>query len=446
MRKRIYRVGSSRSFTRVLSIVAVAVVAFTALELFFVQQSFAGIVCCTNSTFTDCRCDSSIACNISSGGKFYGTRFGTKTCWNYSKIGAGSTITSTLVCDEADNVNAPGNIIVDPLDLTSFSQNARLFCEAHGDTGFCDFEITYKREAGPLPTTVPLAVCTDNPGGSGTNDDTSTLTYEAFCEDVASGNPKERLTVDGKFTCGTAQNPGPGNLPLFCDNDPDCILNVGIAVTQGQITQQLCNDLFGAGGQVLSYSQTVKGLNCGADATDRQIIDIVGPDIQYCSGLTFDDAAVNCAADTVEPTGPTGSANAESAAQFEVTFSPTTLNINCGTNNNDTWHFTITANQHLTDLNRIHVPSLAVEGKLLVAQLGGRCDPVNEKVVPNTRTCHVSACQIDPAKTDLGTVVCNTNPKGRADLTVTGTLDTLDGLAIFGEDLNHKTTGQCRPL
>ena len=46
MKKLLYRLPSSRSFTRLFSILAVAVVAFAALELLFVQQALAGIWCC----------------------------------------------------------------------------------------------------------------------------------------------------------------------------------------------------------------------------------------------------------------------------------------------------------------------------------------------------------------------------------------------------------------
>ena len=47
MKKLLSRLPSSRSFTRSLSIMAVAVVAFAALELLAAQQALAGIVCCT---------------------------------------------------------------------------------------------------------------------------------------------------------------------------------------------------------------------------------------------------------------------------------------------------------------------------------------------------------------------------------------------------------------
>jgi hypothetical protein len=428
MKKLLSRLPINRSLTRPLSTVAVAVVAFAAMQLLAAQPAFAGIVCCTNSSGGDCLCDSSTACNITKNGKFYGTRVGTRLCWNYSKLGASSTITSTIVCDPLDNVNAPGNITVDPLDLTSFSQNALLACEvtdsvpARNDTGVCQLELSYTRSDG-------LAQCTNNPGNPGPNDDTSTLTYAGFCTDVGSGAPGSRLQVAGKLQCGEDFNPGAGNLPLFCDGNPDCVLNLGIADTQGK-----CDDLFPAvtglgAGQVLGFSQTVEGLNCGTDGTDRQVINIVGPATQYCTGGTFNEAAVDCTPGTVLRAG---GATAESAVQFDVTFSPTTLNVTCGPNNNDTWHFTILGNQHL-DVARINPLSLKVEG-----EGGVFCDTAN--VAQNTLTCHIKGCQKDPNLKDLGPVIkANRNPDGTVDLTVTGSL--ASGTAIFGEDINHKTSG-----
>jgi hypothetical protein len=451
MRKQLYRVVSSRSFTRFLSLAAVAVAAFAALELLVAQPAHAGIVCCTNSAKTDCLCDSSTVCNITRNGKFYGTRDGLRTCWNLNSYGSASQIKSEIVCE---NVNGNGTTI---LDDTSFTQSALLFCEvknsSHDDTGFCQYDLKYSRSNPALKTCTP----------DGAN---SVATWQAFCSEATGSNPQ--LTVEGTVKCPAtlqppapagdcADSPGGCGQPLFCGNS-DCILNLGIAEAQGK-----CSTLFPAGtaltppvpglleGQVLGFSQTVEGPGCLPDnevlAFDLQDA-TTNQGTRYCSGGTFDNAPVDCTPPgNQEPL--TGLGLAQTSVQFDAKFTPTALNINCGTNNNDTWHLQISANQHLTDLERIQVNSLAVEGKLLVAELGGHCDPVNTTVTPNTLTCHVSACQQDPLKVDLGTFVCNTNPRGRADLTVTGLLDDPDpekGIPIFGEDVGHKTTGQCRPL
>jgi hypothetical protein len=437
MKAQLYRVASSRSFTRFLSIVAVAVVAFAALELLAVQPALAGIVCCTNSAKTDCLCDSSTVCNITRNGKFYGTRDGLRTCWNLNSYGSASQIKSEITCE---NVNGTGTTVLDP---TSFTQTALLFCEvtnsSHSDTGFCQYDLKYSRSNPELRTCAP----------DGAN---SIATWQAFCSEATGGNPQ--LTVEGTLKCpATLQPPAPAGdcaispggcgLPLFCDAKADCILNLGIAEAQGK-----CSTLFPAdagllAGQVLGFSQTVEGPGCGPD---NEVLAFGSLDaVRYCTSGTFNNAP----GDPVDCTPPgnqeplTGLGLAQTSVQFDVTFNPPTLNINCGTNNNDTWHFTITANQHLTDLTRIVPASLAVEG------VSGQviCDDVTPTAT--TRTCHINACQQNPDLQDLATVVCNTNPKGRADLTVTGLLDDPDpqnGIPIFGEDLGHKTTGQCRPL
>jgi hypothetical protein len=450
MKELLYRLPSSRSFIRLLSTLTFAVVAFAALELFFAQQALAGIVCCTNSAKTDCLCDSSTVCNITRNGKFYGTRDGLRTCWNLNSYGSASQIKSTITCE---NANGTGTTT---LDLTSFTQNALLKCEVtdslHDDVGLCQFDLQYSKSG--------LRTCDNN--------NPSTATWQAFCSEATGGNPA--LTVTGTLKCPATLQPPPNGsacapgtefgdspngcgLPVFCDGQQDCILNLGIdGVSPGQ-----CATVFPVGtelvppvpgllaGEVLRFSQTIQNSGCGPD---NQVLAFgLLETNRYCSsGLFANDPGlpVDCTPNQGPPL--TGLGLSQSAVQFDVKFFPTSLNINCGTNNNDTWHFDITANQHLPDLTRIVVDSLAVEGKLLKAELGGDCDPVNTTVVPNTRTCHVNACQQNQNLTDLGTVVCNANPGNRANLTVTGTLDTLDGIPIFGEDLNKRITGQCQPL
>jgi hypothetical protein len=454
MKKLSYRLLRSRSFTKFLSILAFAVVAFAAMELFVVQQAVAGIVCCTNSSKTDCLCDSSTACNITRNGKFYGTRDGLRTCWNLSSYGSASQIKSTITCE---NANGTGTTILDP---TSFTQNALLKCEVtdslHDDVGLCQFDLQYSKSG--------LRTCANTDPVNGP----STATWQAFCNEATGGNPD--LAVTGTLKCPASLQPPQNSpacastgefggsplgcgLPFFCDGNEDCILNLGIdGVSPGQ-----CPTVFPVGtalvppvpgllaGEVLRFSQEIQGPNCGPD---NQVLALgLLETNRYCSSGLFANAPglpVDCTPNQGPPL--TGLGLAQSAVQFDVKFSPTALNINCGTNNNDTWHFTITANQHVTDLTRIVQSSLAVEG---VGAPQITCDPVNTTVVPNTLTCHINACQPTPGLPDLGTVVCNTNPKGSADLTLTGLLDNSNpeiGIPIFGEDLGHKTTGQCRPL
>ena len=450
MKKLLSRLSSNRPLTRLLLTVAFVVVAFAALELLLVQPAVAGIVCCTNNSKTVCLCDSSTLCNITRNGKFYGTRDGLRTCWNLSSYGSASQIKSTITCE---TVNGTGTT---ELDLTSFKQSALLKCEVtdslHNDVGLCQFDINYSRSNPDLKTCTPA-------GGN------SIATWQASCSEATGGNPD--LAVTGTLKCPASLQPPQNSpacastgefgssplgcgLPFFCDGNQDCILNLGIdGVSPGQ-----CPTVFPAGtalvpqvpglltGQVLSFSETVEGPGCGPDNEVLAFGSLEAT--RYCNSGLFANAPglpVDCTPNQGPPLAGLGSA--QSAVQFDVAFSPPSLNVNCGTNNNDTWHFTITANQHLTDLTRIVPSSLAVEG------VSGQvtCDTVTSTAT--TRTCHINACQPTPGLPDLGTVVCNTNPKGRADLTVTGLLDSSNpeiGIPIFGEDLGHKTTGQCRPL
>jgi hypothetical protein len=195
-----------------------------------------------------------------------------------------------------------------------------------------------------------------------------------------------------------------------------------------------------AEGQVLSFSQTVAGSNCPIES---EATELGQPITRYCTGGTFNGAPVDCIFGTGQNQELlSGASIADAAIPFDVTFTPTTLNVTCGPNNNDTWNFTIVGNQHL-NLTEIDTSTLAVEA--VSGQVN--CDPVNTANTPglsdDTLTCHINACQQNPALEDLGPIVCaNRNPGGTTtDLTVTGTLQ--NGTPIFGEDLNHKTSGQC---
>ena len=428
MKARVHQMAISRSFTRTLSIVAFAVAAFSALEVLSVQPALAGIVCCTNSSQADCLCDPSLTCSITSSGKFYGFQVPAKTCWNTSLRGAASTIKSRIDCvnvDEASGLpsDSAGTTII---DSTSLKRSGRVQCSVrsdpprpdHDDTAFCQLDLSYSRPAG-------LTTCTDNLNG------TSTLAYAGFCQDAFGGNTQKKLTVTGSLKCGPAFNPGRPTKANFCVNN-DCILNLGIAgASAGQ-----CSTLFPTDGKVLSFSQTVEDTACG---TTSEVTSLGELDAQYCNGGTFDNAPVAC----ISGTGRTqqqlsGFETSEAGIQFDVTFAPPTLNLNCGPNNNDTWHFTIKANQHLTDLARIEPASLTVEGVAAPVT----CDAVNTTVTPNTRTCHVQAC-IQNSTADVGPAVCANSSTGTsADITVAGRLDDPEtGTAIFGEDKGHKTTG-----
>jgi hypothetical protein len=490
MKERVYRVASSRSFTRFLSIVAVAVVAFAALELVFVQQALAAQRICCSKTSTgaintnDCNCDGSVtACsNVSPvTRKTMDTLFQPplgKACQTVGKYGSASVISSNIKC-----VNANQNGYTE-LDSTSFRQRQLLFCEVtdsfHDDIGFCQSDITYSKAGSQ--TSPPLMTCVNNVVNN-VPDGTSTATWKGDCSDVDGGPEATQLTVTGTLKCGTTAQqlgalqlpPNPVNfscttsggcdcatspdgcgLPKFCDGNTDCILNLGIAVDQGQLSPQVCSTLFPAvdldstvpgpevpQGQVLFYSQKVQGQNC----PDTPVLAIAPVEVQqYCSSGVFGDgsAAVNCLPDGPEPL--TGLGLAESFVPIDVQFTlPQKLNLTC--QNNDTWHFTFSATASVPNLNQIVVSTLAVEG---VAGQVTSCDNVDTSVVPNRRTCHVNACQTDPTKTDIGTVACaNRNADGTVNITVTGEVGDSNGspvsnpISFFGQHVNKKTTGQC---
>ena len=413
--------ASRRLLAKGLSIVAVAVLAFAALELVIVQPALAGIACCTNSAKTDCLCDPYSQCNVLKNGKLYSFQVVGKTCWNTSICGDISTIRSTITCESISEETF--------LDPTSLQRTGLLNCSVtqsdHNGSGVCQLNLSYSRPAG-------LTQCTNNGNG------TSTLTYSGFSSQVTGGSAQNRLTVTGTLQCGTSLN---SVLPAFCQGDENCALNLGIADVGG-----LSSQLFPADpdadlvdGQVLSFSQTVAGSNCGAESP---VVELGQLHTRYCNGGTFNGAAVDCTFGTGKNLKLlAGGGTAEPAILFDVAFSPTTLNLTCGPNNNDTWHFTIQGNGHLdlvagvTDpLRSIDPSTLAVEG---VAGLNVTCDPVN--TANNSQTCHVRACQANGP--DLGPIVkANRNPDGTADLTVTGALN--NGTRIFGEDLRHNTSGQ----
>jgi hypothetical protein len=426
------RVASSRSFTRSLSIVAVAVVAFAALELLAVQQAVAGIVCCVaGSNQTDCLCDPSLVCSITKNGKFYGSQVAGRTCWNTSITGSASTIKSQLDC-----LSISEDVI---LSSTSLTRTGLLDCTVSGSTqipphdgsGRCQIDLSYSRPAG-------LTQCV-NHDLSGTANDTSTRTWTAFCSDVTGGQAQNRLTAAGTLKCPATLQPE-GQLPAFCQGNADCILNLGV-------TGEACNQVFPdddglVKGQVLSFSQTVKGLGCG-DASD--VVSFTELETRYCNSGLFLNAP-GAPVDCVEGTGPAaqtlaGSETSTAAVQFDVTFSPTVLNVNCGTNNNDVWRFTIVGNQSLGNVSRIDTATLSVgvQGFPASNSVPGAVScgaPVN-----NTLSCEVPACDPTiPAPNDLGTKVLELrNADKTVDLAVTGFLNApSDDTAIVG--VQHVTT------
>jgi hypothetical protein len=414
MKGRIHRVASSRSFTRSLSIVAVAVAAFAALELLAAQHAFAATKCCTKNSLgqftTNCYCDSALPCNtgFSSTGLTCPLPYTTST----STYSSGGTINSTISC-----TGRPGQG-QNNVDLNTVSQTAILDCTVSGSVGgvtdgeaVCQLDLSYTRPSGLTTSGVPQ--CVANPDG------TSTLTDVAFCADAVSGGGGNRLMVAGTLNCNPpGLNP---SLPAVCGGNTACTMNLGVnGVSAGQ-----CPDVFTAttglvAGQVLSVSAIVEGPTCTG-----QIVSFGDILTKYCNGGSFNGAPAKC----IFGTGRTAEnstiiGTTDVAIPFDVDFDPAVLNVTCNPQNRDAWRFTIVGNEVL-DVARINQSSLKVEGFS-----GVTCGTA----VGNTLSCEVRACpQLGPF------VAGERNSDGTVDLTVTGNL--VSGTAILGEQ-HVQTSGQ----
>jgi hypothetical protein len=419
MKDLLYRLPSSRSFAKLFSILAVAVVAFAALELLVVQQALAGVWCCQSSTAptAKCVCDASLSCPST----FPRNTF--KSCGVTGAMSNSGTINSSISC--TDTGVSGGNF----WDSTSVGQSAILDCTvtesadpSHNGQGFCQFDILYSRQAG-LQTACTSTPDLQNPGFM--------RSHEAFCNQVGTGNSPQVLKVEGMLKCDRSLNDG--DLPPFCEND-DCILRTGIAGVGGQCSQLFEADagLGLATGQVLRLTQTFEAddSSCVKPPTS------VGPAImRYCNGNHFNGDDVDC---TFRSEEATIVGTAENVLPFDVDFSPEVLNVSC--NNLDVWRFRIFGNDQLNPA-LINVDSLRVEGFE-----GVSCaDAVTVKVKGKTTTyrdCEIQACPASGPQ--LGRFVAQESENRQFVLTVTGELEAVPpsvGNEIFGEQL-VTTSGQ----
>ncbi len=291
MKEQLYRVARSRSFTRLLSIVAVAVVAFAALQLLFVPPALAGAACCTkdlpagcsgtactDSTKKDCLCDPTLACNITRSGKSYTFKVLGKTCWNTSVIGDISTISSELKCDSVSEETFN--------DLTVLERTGLRSCRVKedGETDFgpaalCHLDLAFRRNP-DLEVPGPLATCSG-----------STLNYAVSCEDVSVCDPEEDpepgcnaipLVV---LTGADPENPA----TLKCDGEnggPNGTLVLGFPL---DLTLAVCNAAT-EDGVVLSFQQTyATGSACDAETADSSVTGFSTLITKYFNNGTFDD-------------------------------------------------------------------------------------------------------------------------------------------------------------
>jgi len=422
MKKLLYRVASCRSFTRRLSIVAVAVVAFAALELLFVQQAFAATKCCKSSTSTTCVCDAALPCPSThpfNTGRSCPLPYTTST----SSGSSGGTINSQISCLVISGTNS--------VDATAVSQSAIVQCTVTADnpgdppppnagTAVCQLDISYFRAKGL--TTQGTQQCVPNSPVEGQ----STLTDVAFCGNASSG-----LEVSGTLNCNPpGLNP---STPTVCGGNLSCTMNLdGLAsVPNGQ-----CGTVFPAAstpsgplaaGQVLRASVTTDDLSCTG-----QIVGHSNIVTRYCNSGKFD------------PTVPSkcifGTGSNKSFSDItgetsvfvpaEVDFSPETINVACGGNkDNGDVRFTIFGSEIL-DVARISVGSLRVEG----TNDDLTCDPVtdlNGDTFPDL-SCTISSCP------NLGPALAASRNGKMVDITVTGSLQVTQ-TAVAGEQ-NVKTS------
>jgi hypothetical protein len=451
MKELLYRLPSSRSFAKLFSIFAVAVVAFAALELLFAQQALAGIACCKRKTdgttdTTQCYCKGLIPSCPST----YPVNTG-KYCGVSGRTGSLGTINSEIECTARI-----GNTSLTTLDSTSlFSRSAILDCVVTGTEpggendgpAVCKLDLSYSRPAG-------LTQCVSDPDGDPLANPpippNYTLSYAAFCDQVGSGNAKNRLTVAGTLNCGDPTL-NPDGLPAPCDGNPDCILRLGIADQAGE-----CSELFPAlandpvlglpvnltEGQVLKFSTTVELVQGGSSCTNP--LPITGPVIgngpeglRYCNGNSFNNTPVDCTFGTGKSSKDATVVSAtEVAIPFDVNFlPPETHNVSCQ-NSQDIWDFTIIGNKNL-DVTMINVGSLAVEGVSPAPPNQITCDQMG-----NNLLCEVKACAPDsgqPPTTVGAALKAARDSQQRVDITVTGTL-LGSGTPIFGEQ-NIATSG-----
>ena len=348
---------SSRSFTRSLSIMAIAVVAFAALELVAAQQALALKCCactspvvngsCSTGNTSNCICDPSSACSIT---KFSTVSQKTEKFLftpkvNGLPISCTNTSANTTLSNLRSEINCTGiseSTFLEPTSLQRVGtanctvSEHQSGCVTGGEAGcqaICLINLTYLQDSPGAQN--DLSTCVSNTGGPGTADDTSTRTYSGSCSDAVTG----KLDVTGTITCPAFLNNNV--LPTFCEGNLPCELKLGIAgLTSGQ-----CDDpgfFAETNGQVLSFSQTVSGLAC---STQTQVLAQSSLTTLFCSGGSFDGAAADCI--TGQNQNLVGGGTATAAVPFDVTFTPKSLNLNCGVNNNDTWHFTITGNENL---------------------------------------------------------------------------------------------------
>jgi len=202
MKKILYQLPSSRSFTKLFSILAVAVAAFVALELFFVQQALAGA--------------GSLCCKIGTTGCPSGTGFPTGVVLAGNHYCEGSTTCNTNYRFERTSSNAKKvcySSVAPPSDSTNFTLS--------GPLTVCQF---FRPD---LPEDVQVSVASLALG------------------DPTAGSGPHVFNISGMAVCGIADEVDQNY--AFFDVD----------LTIGCVTRTVS----GTSGNVITYSQLFSDLN-----------------------------------------------------------------------------------------------------------------------------------------------------------------------------------------
>jgi hypothetical protein len=430
MKKLFYRVTSSRSFTRFLSIVAFAVVAFGAQESLFVQQALAGTKCCRPGSTTNCTCVSTATCPSPYTNKITGVNCPLPYATGSSSGSSSGTINSTITCENISGINN--------VELTGVSQSILQGCQLNidgvlyppgvGARDTCLFDIFYSG----IDEFEGTFCDPDTEAG------TSTLTAVAFC----GGSPSSTFEVAGTLNCNPEGKTG-DDLPPICQGDEGCIMRLnGITdLSYSQCDTVFPEDLVAdlAERQVLRATVITDNLDCTG-----KIIEHGDIALRYCNSGKFDaeldefgNVIGGTASACIFPEAPTQIAQITtttvSAVLFDVDFNPKTINVKCGEKKDQgKVKFTIFGNDTL-DVTLIEQSSLRIEGTIPNDLDCNDPKDANKDGFLDL-TCQVKSCpSLGPA------LLANRDPNSkRVDITVTGSLES--GTAILGEDLDVKTS------
>ncbi len=453
MKKSFLRFGSSRSFASLLSIFTVAVMAFSAMELLFVQQALAaGKKCCLSGATSNSSCicvngttcpstfpsnplvnGSPALCNFLCGNTANTLRYcsasfpcpsaypvdGVNSPTNAAKVcptpltgvtssgSMGVTIGSSIICDPQDGPQYGVISGTTTVDFTKVSQLQTLFCKVNspevtyiGDAS-CQLEISYSRSAG-------LTTSTSGPQCESFVQDgvvLSKLTDVAFCSQATSGSQNNRLVVAGTLNCTTA--PDSTSLPP---------IKLGLITTTGA-----CDNLFPATAQlaedqVLRVDAILEGPSCEGQLKDfsQPILD------RYCDG-GFGGGDPLC--QTKSGVMRVGLTSVEAAIPFVLDFSPEKINLTCNPTNTNPLRFTVFGNGQL-DVTTIDRNSLTVQPAAGLppgsSPVPATCLDQDLDTVNQTLGCTVPSCP------NLGTeLFAMANPDGTVDIEVDGLLSLL---------------------